>query len=398
MILITSKAWQIVPTNSGFIVTNILTGRCLSVANHVGELLAFCETGKEEESVKSFLNKHIPSYSIEAMISTLTQKKLLITDGDDVFTDTIPAHPTLWGCTNNVSSRTRIAIIGVPFGLGNTVDIRCKDFPKHLRNFIWDYCSFKKLADNLEQMNPTVFSSHLNLSNFKEIVRSNSIVDLGDVMYYSGETSEMFYARLEKISRRIVRRGLMPIFIGGDHSITFPIAAAINDEKSPFVVFHFDAHADMKDGAVIKLHEQFGHKLVNHANVIKRILELDNVVHVYQIGVREPFLYDDKKITRISVHDINNQKCIDIFAGLDLPIYITFDVDFFDPLLAPGTASILPEGGNYENTFKFLAQALKHKCILGMDIVEANPVLDVQNKTTFLVNNLLMHIISLLEI
>lgn len=54
----------------------------------------------------------------------------------------------------------------------------------------------------------------------------------------------------------------------------------------------------------------------------------------------------------------------------------------------------MPNGGDYNNTFRFLAQILKHKRILGMDIVEANPALDVQNKTTLLVNNLLMQIIS----
>ena len=57
-----------------------------------------------------------------------------------------------------------------------------------------------------------------------------------------------------------------------------------------------------------------------------------------------------------------------------------------------------PEGGDYENTFKFLAQILKHKRVLGMDIVEANLTFDIRNKTTLLVNNLLMHIISQIEL
>lgn len=398
MMLSTSKAWLIAQKDSGFIVTNLLTGRCLYVANHVGKLLAFCNTGKEEESVAIFLSKHMQSCSIDATISTLIRKKLLLSDGDDVFTDTIPAHPTLWGCTNRVSSRTRIVIIGAPFGLGNTVDVRCKDFPKHLRGFIWSYYSFRTLTDNLHLLNPTVYSPYLNLPNFKEIIRNDSIADLGNVMYYGGETSEMFYARLEKISKNIISRGLIPVYIGGDHSITFPIVAAINEGNSPFVVLHFDAHADMKDGTVMKLHEQYGHKLVNHANVIKRILDFDNVTHVYQIGVREPFLYSDKKITSISVRDINNPKWQDVFSELKMPVYLTFDIDFFDSSIAPGTASILPDGGDYANTFKFLAQILKNKRVLGVDIVEANPSLDTQNKTTLLVNNLLMHIISLLEL
>ena len=150
----------------------------------------------------------------------------------------------------------------------------------------------------------------------------------------------------------------------------------------------------MKNGVVMKLHEQSGYKLVNHANVIKHIIGFENVEHIYQIGIREPFLYDNKKITRISVQDINSSKNTDILKEIETPVYITFDVEFFDPSLAPGTATVLPNGGDYNNTFRFLAQILKHKRILGMDIVEANPALDVQNKTTLLVNNLLMQIIS----
>lgn len=398
MMLTTSKAWQIVPKDSGFVVTNVLTGRCMSVANHVGKLLAFCETAKDEKVIAELLNRYIPSCSAVATISALISKRLLLFDGDDVFTDTIPAHPTLWGSTHKVSSRTRIAIVGVPFGLGNTVDIRCKDFPKHLRSNIWSYYSFRKLSDNLLNLNPSVFGPCINLPKFKDIVRSNSIADLGDVMYYCGETSDMFYDRLEKISLRIIREGLTPIYIGGDHSITYPIVAALNEENRQFAVLHFDAHTDMKDGVIMKLHEQFGQKLVNHANVIKRILDFDNVAHVYQIGVREPFLYDDKKITRIGICDIYESKWQTVFAELKMPVYLTFDVDFFDPLLAPGTANLLPEGGDYENTLKFLAQVLIHKRVLGVDIVEANPALDIRNKTTLLVNSLLMHIISLLEL
>ena len=398
MMLTTSKAWQIARCSSGFIVSNILTGRRLSVANHIGELLFFCETPKKEENIAECLNEYIPSDSIDGTMSILLRKKLLVSDESDMFVDTKPAHPTLWGCALSISSYTRIVIVGAPFGWGNAVDVRCKEFPMHLRSYIWGYYSFRKQTENLDRLNPATVSPWFNLSNFKEIVRNNSIADIGDILFYRGETSEMFYARMEKISQNIIQSGLLPIYIGGDHSITFPIVAAINKENMPFVVLHFDAHADMKDGAVMKLHERLGYKLVNHANVIKRILDFNNVVHIYQIGVREPFLYDDKKITRISVRDINNPRWPNIFTELNMPVYLTFDVDFFDPSLAPGTASVLPEGGDYENTFKFLAQILKHKRVLGMDIVEANLTFDIRNKTTLLVNNLLMHIISQIEL
>ena len=80
-----------------------------------------------------------------------------------------------------------------------------------------------------------------------------------------------------------------------------------------------------------------------------------------------------------------------------MPVYINFDIDFFDPSLAPGTANILPNGGDYDSTFTFLADVLGGAQILGIDIVEANPAIDIRNKTSVLVNNLLMQLISLIR-
>ena len=80
-----------------------------------------------------------------------------------------------------------------------------------------------------------------------------------------------------------------------------------------------------------------------------------------------------------------------------MPVYITFDIDFFDPSLAPGTANILPNGGDYDSTFTFLADVLGGAQILGIDVVEANPAIDIRNKTSVLVNNLLMQLISLIR-
>lgn len=396
--LITSKAWQIIQQDSDFVATNTLTGRCLSLAQHIGKLLIFCETGKEVEEIEAYLKGYIPSIQIEKTISTAIRKKLLISKENDVFTDTIPSHHTLWGCSHSVSSATKLVIIGAPFGLGNAEDIRCKDFPAYLRNFVWNYYSFRGQKNNLELLNLKEISPWLNVSNYKKLIRSHSIADIGDIIFYCGETPKMFYTRLEKITKETIHNRFIPICIGGDHSITFPIVAAFNERKVPFTVLHFDAHADMKDGAVMKLHDQLGNKLLNHANVIKRILDFEYVDHVYQFGVREPFLYDNEKITRIGINDIKEQRYIKSLTESDMPIYITFDVDFFDPLLAPGTASILPNGGDYNQTFKYLSQILKHKQVIGIDIVEGNSALDIRNQTTLLVNHLLMHIISQIEL
>ena len=305
MTLITSKALHITHENSKIIVSNILTGRCLSIAPHIEKLLAFCKTAKKKEEITTFLcNVNVPSEYINITIAYLLKKKILVTEENDIFTDTRPAHPTLWGCTGIIKSDTKIIIVGAPFGLGNSEDTRCKDFPMHFRKYIWNYYSFRNMVDSIDKLDPIVVGHDFNFSNFKKIIRKCSIADIGDVLFFSGETSDMFYSRVKNITKNIFQNSLIPIYIGGDHSITFPIIDALNEAGKPFIVLHFDAHADMKNSVVMKLHEDLGKKLINHANVINRILDFKNVVHIYQIGVREPFLYNDAKITRINLRKI----------------------------------------------------------------------------------------------
>ena len=103
MTLTTSRAWQIVQKDSRVVVSNILTGRSLSVESHIRTLLDFCKTAKAEKDIVTYLKQFIPSASIDATISTLLRKRILVSDEDDIFTDTIPVRPTLWGCAPSVS-------------------------------------------------------------------------------------------------------------------------------------------------------------------------------------------------------------------------------------------------------------------------------------------------------
>ena len=121
------------------------------------------------------------------------------------------------------------------------------------------------------------------------------------------------------------------------------------------------------------------------------------MAQVFQIGVREPFVCNSDKTIRISVDEIKRHSYQEKIEAANMPVYITFDIDFFDPTLAPGTANILPNGGDYDSTFTFLADVLGRAQILGIDVVEANPAIDIRNKTSVLVNNLLMQLISLIR-
>lgn len=79
-------------------------------------------------------------------------------------------------------------------------------------------------------------------------------------------------------------------------------------------------------------------------------------------------------------------------------VYLSFDIDFFDPIIAPGTASKLINGALYDETFTYLAEILYNKKIIGADLVEVNPRIDPSNSTIHLAINLILHILSLTKV
>lgn len=89
---------------------------------------------------------------------------------------------------------------------------------------------------------------------------------------------------------------------------------------------------------------------------------LDKVKEIIQIGVREPFFVENPKCKQISLSEMRseNAACQCLMERKDY-VYLSFDVDFFDPSIAPGTASKMIDGGFYEETFAFLSKILKNK-------------------------------------
>lgn len=397
MMLFTSKAIVVSSTGGKFIAASAITGRRYTMESHVKQVVDFCKTGRSRQEVVSFLKPQMAETDIDVLIEALIKNNILVKDIRDAFKGTRPSHPTLWGCGSSRIASTRIAIVGAPFGMGNSEDVRCKDFPQHLRNCVSGLLSYKSLPSQLEYLNKDLVGQSFDIDNFKALIKSAAIADLGDTIYYCGEKPKAFYERLHKIAIELYRDNLIPICIGGDHSVSYAIIDALNSMGKPFVVLQFDAHADMNEGIVMQLYKETSEKILNHANVMRRVLELDNVAQVFQIGVREPFICNSDKIKRISVDEIKSRSYQEKIEAANMPVYITFDIDFFDPSLAPGTANILPNGGDYDSTFTFLADVLGSVQILGVDIVEANPAIDIRNKTSVLVNNLLMQLISLIR-
>ena len=88
----------------------------------------------------------------------------------------------------------------------------------------------------------------------------------------------------------LFEKGHVPLAIGGDHSITYPILKSLSNNIPKFNVIHFDAHSDFRDSAIMDTYLNLNLSILNHANVMNYCTLLPQVNMIYQIGVREPFI------------------------------------------------------------------------------------------------------------
>lgn len=181
---------------------------------------------------------------------------------------------------------------------------------------------------------------------------------------------EEMSARVEQVTRRILQAGKFPILLGGDHSITLGAVRAMANERGRFDVLQLDAHADLRDS--------FQGARYSHACVGRRISEIANLV---QVGVRSLSL-EEAEFLRVSnvkmVHArewLSDPKTAEqALDALEDPVYLTLDVDVFDPAIMPATGTPEPGGPSWQAVLMLLRRAFERHRVIGCDVVELAPI------------------------
>ena len=271
-----------------------------------------------------------------------------------------------------------IALIGVPMDLGVTNRPGARFGPRALRT--------------IERVGP--YNHALNVAPTVDC----RIADVGDVPFRSRFDLKASLEDIETYFAGVVRAGVRPLAVGGDHSITYPILKAIGRNR-PVGLIHFDAHCDTGgaiDGA------KFHHGGPFRQAVLDGVLDPHRTI---QIGIRGPaelmweFSYDSG-MTVVHIEDVARNgvewvaKKARSVVG-DGPTYISFDVDGLDPAFAPGTGT--PEiGGLYPREVQQILWALKGLDIVGGDVVEVAPQYDPSTNTAQIGAQMLFEILSLM--
>lgn len=189
----------------------------------------------------------------------------------------------------------------------------------------------------------------------------------------------------------LAETGIKVLTLGGEHSISYgPIVKYLN-QYPDLVLLHLDAHADLRDG--------FDGFHYSHASIIRRALDHFGPNHqLIQYGIRSGTREEyqwmrTNKTVRTSRQDFL-QSVAEIPA--DRPIYLTLDLDYFDPSFLPGTGTPEPGGEDF-HSFVALIKLLRERNLVGADVVELSPDIDPTGNSDVFAAKVVREILLALE-
>jgi arginase len=216
-------------------------------------------------------------------------------------------------------------------------------------------------------------------------------VDLGAEGIYEDAGDLQFgqdaFAEIESSVGELVDRGLRPLSLGGDHSITFPLVRAVSKRVPDLTILHFDAHPD--------LYDDFENNRHSHASPFARIMEEKLAKRLLQIGIRTLNRHQREQAERFGV-EIIQMRNVPALEEMKVqgPVYISFDMDVLDPAFAPGISHREPGGMSVREAISHL-HAIEGQ-IVGADLVEFNPAQDVSNVTAMVAAKLVKELLGIM--
>lgn len=276
-----------------------------------------------------------------------------------------------------------VAILGIPYDASLSYRPGTRFGPRAIRDYSTRYAAWG--TGNA--------AGYWDIDRKERFLADVSIVDCGDVdiTYYDIEAN---MAAITRTVGALVERGALPVMLGGDHSVSFPSVRAFAG-LGPIDVVHIDAHLDWRSDIAGLRHTS--------ASPLRRIKELPFVRHMVQLGIRDvrsresdwndAVASGSHVVTRRQIRD---QGIAAVLAGLpDLgATYITIDIDGLDPSIAPGTGSPTVDGLLYHEARDLLQGVAETSHVVGIDLVEVNPFIDVAGQTSLLATTLIMEVLG----
>lgn len=210
--------------------------------------------------------------------------------------------------------------------------------------------------------------------------------DLGDLALPFGNVGKSLEI-IEKACQELLEDQKFPIFLGGEHLVSYPLIKPFCAKYPDLRVVHFDAHADLRL-------DYYGESN-SHATVMRKVAQLLGPKRVYQFGIhsgtREEFTFA-KEYTHLVIEDVLEPLKAALPELKGKPVYVSLDIDVVDPAFAPGTGT--PEAGGCTSKEILKAiHALRELNVVGFDLVEVSPALDSSERTALLAAKIVREVI-----
>lgn len=255
----------------------------------------------------------------------------------------------------------KIGILGVPFDEGSPFLPGSRMGPRAIREHSIRFSPTEALYD------PDVNETYLG-----EEFKRGLIVDCGDVDIRPANAARTFELITQRV-REIIEAGLLPVVIGGDRSISYPIFEAF---KKPLHVIQFDAHQDYSE-----IDEDMNRTNMHAFRQNEECLSLTQVgirgLRTNKSHVEELRANGHRVVCMTETRRLGPQGIAELLpAGSD--VYVTIDVDVLDISIIPGCVSGTPDGLTFRQLMESLKAIAERHHISGFDFVEVNPLLDVR--------------------
>jgi agmatinase len=259
-----------------------------------------------------------------------------------------------------------VAVLGAPTDEGSPFMPGSRFGPRSIREH-----SLRFLTDT-----PGYFDPQDGRRYLEREMASDRIADVGDADVLPTNVEDTFVNITSMVSG-VLDRGAMPVVLGGDHAVTFPVVRAF-ESTGPLHVVHFDAHLD---------YMPFVHGLAyTNQHAFRHIRAMPNVRGITQVGIRslrgsQVMLEDSRRdgnrvMTMEELHDVG---AVGVAEGVPdgARCYVSIDIDALDLPLVPGCVSAEPGGMSYQDLRECLFALAERTDVVGFDLVEVNPQLDI---------------------
>jgi guanidinobutyrase len=285
----------------------------------------------------------------------------------------LPSQPTSEGLD--------VCFVGVPMDIGTSNRSGTRHGPRQIRA---ESCMLRPY----------------NMATGAAPFDSLQVADIGDVAINTFDlkkTVDLITAAYDGI----LAHDCIPLTLGGDHTLTYPILRAIRKKHGPVALIHIDAHADIND-------EMFGEKIA-HGTPFRRAWEEGLLINdkVFQIGLRgtgyspDDFNWSRKQgFTVVQAEECWGKSLKPLMEEVrqkigDAPVYFTYDIDSLDPAFAPGTGTVEIGGLTTWQALELVRGAAGLN-IVGGDLVEVSPPFDPSGNTALIGANILYEMLCVL--